>query len=141
MSVAMPGNALDLSVLVVARDAAGQLGECLASAAFAREIVVVLDRCTDGSAEVAQQSGARVLEGSWPVEADRRNAGIALCTSAWILELDADERISEAVRRALPAALGRAACAFYYVPLHNYIGEVWVRRGWGAYNGIAARPC
>ena len=86
MSAAMPSNVLDLSVLVVARDAADQLGECLASASFAREIVVVLDRCTDRSAEIALQSGAGILEGSWPVEADRRNAGIALCTGAWILE-------------------------------------------------------
>ena len=141
MSTAMPSNALDLSVLVVARDAAGQLGECLASASFARETVVVLDRCTDRSAEIARQSGARVLEGSWPVEADRRNAGIALCTSVWILELDADERVSEALRRELPAAMGRAEHAFYYVPMHNYIGDVWVKHGWGAYNGVAAKPC
>jgi glycosyltransferase involved in cell wall biosynthesis len=141
MSAAMPADKLDLSVLVVARDAAGQLAECLASASFARETVVVLDRCTDRSAEIAQQSGARVLEGAWPVEADRRNAGIALCTSTWILELDADERVSEALRRELPAAFGRAQHAFYYVTLHNYIGEVWVKHGWGAYNGVAAKPC
>jgi len=27
------------------------------------------------------------------------------------------------------------------VPLHNYIGDVWVKHGWGAYNGVAAKPC
>jgi len=141
MSAAVPGTGFDLSVLVVARDAAGQLAECLASASFAREIVVVLDRCADRSAEIAQQAGARVLEGAWPVEADRRNAGIALCTRAWILELDADERVSEALRRDLEPALSRTEYAFYYVPLHNYIGDVWVKHGWGAYNGVAAKPC
>jgi len=141
MSAAVPGDALDLSVLVVARDAAGQLAECLASASFAREIVVVLDRCIDRSVEIARQSGARVLEGAWPVEADRRNVGIALCSSPWILELDADERVSEALRRELEPALSRAEYAFYYVPLHNYIGDVWVKHGWGAYNGVAAKPC
>src|SRR4029077_14402103 len=99
MSAAAPGTGLDLSVLVVARDAAGQLAECLASASFAREIVDVLDRCTDRSAEIARQAGARVEEGAWRGESDRRNAGIALCASAWILELDADERVSEALWR------------------------------------------
>src|SRR6202035_381126 len=141
MSAAVPGTGLDLTVLVVARDAAGQLAECLASASFAREILVVLDRCTDRSAEIARQAGARVLEGDWPVEADRRNAGIGLCNSAWVLELDADERVSEALRRELGAVLGRTEYAFYYVPLHNYIGDVWVKHGWGAYNGVAAKPC
>src|ERR1700674_1281068 len=124
MSGAMPADALDLSVLVVARDAAGQLAECLASASFAHEIVVVLDRCTDRSAGIAQKAGARVLEGAWPVEADRRNAGIALCTSTWILELDADERVSDPLRVELAEALSRAEYAYYYVPFHNYIGAV-----------------
>src|ERR1700720_87191 len=101
--------ARDLSVLVVARDAEGQLGDCLRSASFARDIVVVLDRCTDRSAEVARHAGARILEGAWPAEADRRNAGIALCKSAWILELDADERVSDPLRVELAEALGRAA--------------------------------
>src|SRR5258708_16981133 len=141
MSATVTGGPLDLSVLVVARDAAGQLAECLASASFAREIVVVLDRCTDRRAEIGRQSGAGVVEGAWPVEADRRNAGIALCSRPWILELDADERVSEALRRELEPALSRAEYAFYYVPLHNYIGDVWVKHGWGAYNGVAAKPC
>jgi glycosyltransferase involved in cell wall biosynthesis len=137
----VPEDKLDLSVLVVARDAEGQLGDCLRSASFARDIVVVLDRCTDRSAEVARRAGARILEGAWPVEADRRNAGIALCTSPWILELDADERVSAPLRVELAEALGRAEYAHYYVPFHNYIGAVWVKHGWGAYNGVAAKPC
>ena len=138
---AMPQDKLDLSVLVVARDAEGQLDECLNSASFAAEIVVVLDRCTDRSAELAHRAGAHILEGSWPVEADRRNAGIALCSRPWILELDADERISDPLHNELEQALGRADCSHYYVPFHNYIGEVWVKHGWGAYNGVAAKPC
>src|SRR4029077_2365572 len=95
----------------------------------------------DRSAEVARCAGARILEGAWPVEADRRNAGIALCTSPWILELDADERVSDPLHRELAESIGSAECAYYYVPFHNYIGAVWVKHGWGAYNGVAAKPC
>jgi len=57
------------------------------------------------------------------------------------LELDADERVSDALRHQLEEALGRAEYSFYYVPFHNYIGAVWVKHGWGAYNGVAAKPC
>jgi len=131
---------LDISVLIVAHNEEKHLADCLASAAFARERVVLLDRCSDRSGEVARGEGVRVVEGAWPLEGDRRNAGIALCTSPWILELDADERISDELREELDRVLGAPDCAFYYVPMHNYIGAVWVRHGWGAYNGVGAKP-
>ncbi|MCS6853800.1 MAG: glycosyltransferase, partial [Elioraea sp.] len=82
-----------LSALVVARNEEARLGDCLASLRFADEIVVVLDRTTDRSADIARGVGARVLEGAWEIEGDRRNAGLAACTGDWILEIDADERV------------------------------------------------
>ncbi|GAB4178261.1 MAG: hypothetical protein OHK0024_16280 [Thalassobaculales bacterium] len=53
-----------LSALVVARDEAAQLADCLARLGFADEIVVALDRSSDGSADIARAFGARVLEGA-----------------------------------------------------------------------------
>src|SRR5690348_11669056 len=76
-----------LSALVVARDEAERLPACLASLGFADEIVVALDRCRDGSAAVARRAGARVVDGAWELEGPRRNAGIAACRGAWILEI------------------------------------------------------
>ena len=52
-----------LSALVVVRNEERQLAECLGRLEFADEIVVVLDRCTDRSKEIAERLGARVLEG------------------------------------------------------------------------------
>lgn len=128
-----------LSILIVARNEAAQLPDCLASARFADEIVVVLDRSTDASAEIARAAGARLVEGAWPVEAERRNDGIAACRGPWILELDADERVSPALRADLDQLLVAPAADYYLIPFHNFIGDVWVRHGWGAYNGTAAK--
>ena len=133
----MPRQAL--SVLVVARNEEAQLPDCLASAAFADEIIVVLDRSSDRSAEIARGAGARLIEGGWPVEADRRNTGIAGCSGPWILELDADERISPELSSELEQVLAAPDADFYLIPFHNFIGDVWVRHGWGAYNGTAAK--
>ncbi len=69
-----------LSALIVARNEEERLPDCLASVAFADEVVVVLDRSTDRSAEIARAAGARILEGAWELEGDRRNAGIAACS-------------------------------------------------------------
>lgn len=128
-----------LSALVVAHDEAHQLADCLAPLAFADEIVVVLDRCTDGSKAIAERMAHRVLEGAWEIEGPRRNAGIAACTGDWILEVDADERVSPALAAEIRAAVASAtAPAHYLIPFDNYIGKRLVRHGWGGSWGVSA---
>ena len=130
---------MSLSVLVVARNEERQIAACLDSAAFADEIVVVLDRSTDATKAIAEAKGARVIEGSWPLEGKRRMAGIEACKSDWIIELDADERISAELREELGSILPVLKPGHYVIDFHNYVGGVFVRWGWGGYNGVAAK--
>ena len=134
------GAAPMLSVLVVARNEAERLGPCLERLAFADEIVVLLDRTTDASAAVARAYRARVVEGEWPDEPARRNAGIDHCSGDWVLEIDCDEWVTEALAAEIRAALATARDGYFLVPMANHIGERLVRHGWGAYNGVAAKP-
>ena len=128
-----------LSALVVAHNEAHQLAECLAALTFADEIVVVLDRCTDGSRAIADRTAQRVLEGAWEIEGPRRNAGLAACTGDWILEVDADERVSPALAAEIRATIAAAtAPAHYLIPFDNYIGKRLVRHGWGGSWGVSA---
>ena len=55
----------DLSILVVVHNEEKILDECLKRLTFAKELVVVLDNCTDGSKEIAERYADRILEGSW----------------------------------------------------------------------------
>ena len=82
-----------LSALVVAHNEEKQLAQCLECLAFADELVVVLDKCTDGSDAIAALFTKNVIEGSWDIEGDRRNTGLDTCKGDWILEVDADERV------------------------------------------------
>ena len=127
-----------LSALVVARDEERQLGDCLACLGFADEIVVVLDRCVDGSAAIARRFTDRVLEGAWEREGPRRNAGIDACRGAWILEVDADERVTPALAAEVRAIAAGDGPGHYLVPYDNYVGDRLVRWGWGASWGVAA---
>jgi glycosyltransferase involved in cell wall biosynthesis len=129
-----------LSALVVARNEAERIGPCLERLGFADEIVVLLDRCTDRTAEIARGRGARVVEGDWALEADRRNAGIDACAGEWILEVDADEWATPALGGEIRATLASAKPGYFIVPMANHIGGHLVRHGWGAYNGVAAKP-
>lgn len=127
-----------LSALVVAHNEERQLSDCLARLRFADEIVVVLDRCTDRSREIATAAGARILEGAWPIEGDRRNAGIAACSGDWIVEVDADERVPEALAREIRHTVDTSTADRHLIPVDNYIGDRLVRWGWGASFGKSA---
>ena len=142
MSAGEPGasSAPKLSAALCVHNEAEQLAECLETLAFADEIVVVLDRCNDGSKEIAEKFGARTIAGAWPLEGPRRHAGIDLCTGDWILEVDADERASEALGREIHEAIAHAAPGYFLVPFDNYIGARLVRHGWGGSWGVMAAP-
>lgn len=129
-----------LSVALCVHNEASQLTECLESLSFADEIVIVLDRCSDGSKEIAEKFDARIVEGAWPLEGPRRHAGIALCSGDWILEVDADERASEKLGREIRQAIKGAAPGYFLVPFDNYIGTRRVRHGWGGSWGVMAAP-
>lgn len=127
-----------VSALVVAHNEEGQLADCLETLRFADEIVVVLDRCTDASRDIAARFTGRLLEGAWPVEGDRRNDGIAACTGPWVLEIDADERVPAALADEIRATVASSAADWHDVPVDNYVGERLVRYGWGGSFGRGA---
>lgn len=128
-----------LTALVVAHNEEHQLAACLSALAFADEIVVVLDRCTDGSKAIADRLAHKVIEGAWEIEGPRRNTGLDACTGDWILEVDADERVSPALAAEIRAAVETAgAPAHYLIPFDNYIGKRLVRYGWGGSWGVSA---
>src|SRR5688500_5961357 len=124
-----------LSALVVAHNEAHQLADCLERLRFADEIVVVLDKCTDASKEVAARFTGRIVEGSWEIEGERRNLGIAACRGAWILEVDADERVPRALAEEIRRVVAAPAGDWYLIPVDHYIGTRLVRHGWGAWFG------
>jgi glycosyltransferase involved in cell wall biosynthesis len=129
-----------LSALVVAHNEEAQLAECLERLRFADEIVVVLDRCTDRSEEIATRFGARIVKGAWPVEGDRRNAGLDACAGPWIFEVDADERVPAALAEEIRAVIAASPHDRHLVPFDNYVGGHLVRHGWGASFGVSAAP-
>jgi hypothetical protein len=81
-----------------------------------------------------------VIEGAWEREGDRRNAAIDACSGAWILEVDADEQVPEALAREIRTTIESTSFDWHEIPVDNYIGARLVRHGWGASYGKAAYP-
>ena len=87
-----------LSACIIAHDEAGSLPDCLASVAFCDEIVVVDSGSTDATVEIARGAGALVVAQPWLGFAAQRNVALDHASCEWVLEIDADERVSETLR-------------------------------------------
>ncbi len=87
-----PATPTRLSVVVITKNEAQRLPTCLASVAFADEVVIVDSGSTDGTAELARQAGARVIETTdWPGFGPQKQRGLDAATGQWVLCIDADE--------------------------------------------------
>lgn len=128
-----------ISAVIVAHNEESKIEDCLKSLSFVDEIVVVLDKCSDGTKAIVQKYTNNIVEGSWNIEGARRNAAQKAAHGDWILEIDADERISKELSdEILEVTKDSKPCAFI-VPIHNYIGKRYVKFGWVRTLGVLGR--
>lgn len=124
---------LPVSVVIVARNEAHTLPRCLASVhGWVAETIVALNATTDNSATVARAAGARVHELAWQGFRDTKNAALALATQPWILCLDADEEVSDALRHEIARFLVRPDVSGYAgarFPRKVWFMERWITHG------------
>ncbi|OIO55932.1 MAG: glycosyltransferase family 2 protein [Alphaproteobacteria bacterium CG_4_10_14_0_2_um_filter_63_37] len=92
---------MPISVAIIAMNEEEKIDECLASVAWAEEIVVVDSGSTDRTLEIARTYTDRVVHRDWSGHIDQKNYALSLCSHDWVLSLDADERVGPELREAL----------------------------------------
>ncbi len=90
---------------IIARDEEERLPGALESVAFCDELVVVDSGSRDRTAEIARGAGAKLVVHPFRTFGKQRNVAIDHATSNWILEVDADERITPRLRAEIEAFL------------------------------------
>src|SRR5262249_3250224 len=117
-----------LSVTVITRNEAADIGDALVSVAWADEIVVVDSHSTDDTVAIARQHASRVVVRDWNGYADQKNYAASTAGNDWILSLDADERATPALAQEIKSTLaGTPAAAAYRIPrVTRHLGR-WVR--------------
>jgi Glycosyl transferase family 2 len=100
-----PGGRETVCACIIARDEEERLPAALASVAFCDEVVVVDSGSRDRTIEVARAAGARVIEHPWRGFGAQRNVAIDSTDADWILEVDADERVTPRLRAEIEAFL------------------------------------
>ena len=124
---------LPLSLVIITRDAAHELADCLASAEFAAETIVVDSGSIDDTAALAARLGARVILHPWEGFGPQKRFAVGQARNDWVLCLDADERVTPelaAAINALFAAGGPSTTAYAIARRNRFLGK-WLAHGEG----------
>jgi glycosyltransferase involved in cell wall biosynthesis len=121
-----------LSIIIVAKNEAANIADCVRSARFAGEVIVLDCGSTDGTPELARAEGAQVaVTPDWPGYGPQINRGIDMAQGEWIFSLDADERISPELAAEIQQAMARTDVNGFRVPRSSmYCGRFIRHSGW-----------
>lgn len=117
--------------MIITLNAATVLEACLQSIAFADEVLVVDCGSADGTLALAEKYDARVLHQNWLGYGAQKQFAISQAKHAWVLCLDADERVSAPLRSAIEAALITPKAYGFEMPRCNRFMGRWLRHGEG----------
>ena len=117
-----------VSVTIITLNEADHIAAAIESAAWADEVVVVDSGSTDGTAEIARQTLARVTSRPWSGYVDQKNHAAELAANDWIFSLDADERIPAALASEIQQILSSdPPLRGYRVPRVTFHLGRWIR--------------
>lgn len=120
-----------LSAVIITLNAASQLEACLESVAFCDEIVVVDSGSSDGTVELAERRGARVIRSEWRGFGRQKQFAVEQAKHDWVLCVDADERVSEVLRSSIESALcAPSSGAYRFARCNRFMGR-YLRHGEG----------
>ena len=128
-------GSVPISVVVIAKNEELNIADCLDSAAFADDIVVVDDFSCDKTLEIAKRYTSHILQRNMDIEGRHRNWAYEQAKNEWVFSLDADERITPELAGELASLMsGKPSGSVYSVPIKNYLGSYWIKYG-GWYPG------
>jgi len=124
----MPGL---LSVAIITLNEEANIARTLRSVEFADEVIVLDSGSTDRTLEIAASfPNVKVATQPWKGFAAQKNDAIERCTGAWVLSLDADERLSDELQAEIRALLPHNPDAdAYLLRRRNLFLRRWIRRG------------
>jgi glycosyltransferase involved in cell wall biosynthesis len=120
-----------LSAVLITRNAAHVLEQCLESIAFADEIVVVDSASTDGTAQIAARRGARIVQKEWLGYGRQKQFAVEQAKHDWVLCIDPEEQVSPELAASILKALAAPAAGVYRMRRRNRFLGKWLSHGEG----------
>ena len=122
---------MKISVYIIAFNEVEKIRDCINSVLWADEIIVADSYSTDGTTEIAQEMGAKVVHIPFNGYGDLRNKAISNCRGEWIFSLDSDERCTIEVRDEIIDIIDNSYLDIYRIPRKNFFMGQWIKHsGW-----------
>lgn len=119
-----------LTMAVITKNEEENIEKCLGSAkGWADEIIVVDDESTDRTVELAEKYADKVFKRKMENEGIHRNWTQSQAKNEWVLIIDADEYLTEELKKEITEVLPNTEHACFSIPLRNFIGKTWVKYG------------
>jgi (heptosyl)LPS beta-1,4-glucosyltransferase len=121
-----------ISCFVITCNEVDRIEQCLKSVAgWVDELLVVDSGSTDGTLEIARQFADRVYETDWPGFGPQRNRALDWCVHNWVLSLDSDEVVTEALKHEIDSVLSEPnlSANFLKFPWHTYLFGAPLKHG------------
>lgn len=120
-----------ISVCIITRDEEDNIEECLKSVQWTDEIIVLDSFSQDKTVEISKRYTDKVFQVEWQGYSKAKNLCIENASYEWILNIDADERVSEELKDEIIKELTAPSCDGYYIPRENYFLGRRIRHcGW-----------
>ena len=122
----------DISVIIITKNEAHDIRECLASVAWADEIIVLDSGSTDDTLAIAREFTSLVYTSAdWQGFGIQKNRALAYASKNWVLSLDADERVDAALQKEIQQVLQSSQSDVYFIPrLSSFCGRFIHHSGW-----------
>lgn len=119
----------DLTAVVITYNEEQNIQACLESLMWVKEIVVVDSGSSDRTLEICRGYTDKISINPWVGFIEQKNFAVSLATHEWILNIDADERVSEELRQAIERELAAPRHDGYWIARRNYFLGRWMRHG------------
>jgi glycosyltransferase involved in cell wall biosynthesis len=130
----MPHEHCTLSAIVITRNEAHNLRDCLQSMqGLVDEIIVVDSQSTDETVAIAREYGAKVSQPTdWPGFGPQKNRALDLASCDWVFSIDADERVTPELAAEIKQVVqaGQEDVAYQVPRLSWYCGKFIHHAGW-----------
>jgi len=121
----------NVSVIIITKNEADNIRDCLETVAWANEIIVVDSGSNDATLEICSEMGVQVYQHDWPGFGIQKNRALSYATHEWVFAIDADERVTSELRSQIIKAIEDDNEDGLYVPrLSQFCGRFIRHSGW-----------
>ena len=118
-----------LSAVIITLNEEDNIVNAIQSVSFADEIIIVDSGSTDNTCQIARDLGASVYQHPFDCHGRQKNHAASLAKGEWILSIDADEQVSESLKKSIQAVLSGQEHSLFRVDRRTSYCNRWIYHG------------